>query len=132
MDYTINYSAQEIYYTVKEYMENWRDNVYEASDESFETQLEEYVFETYNKDFYLDLHDYPDTDDFAFDLLNIAREISKYYENEFGVPFKIHEYTNKKIVNLFALLCAERIQADMTEPNEESESESEDEIPPQQ
>lgn len=115
MDYTLNDSAEMIYAEVKEDMENWIENLYEESEKSFEIQIEEYVFESYNKDCYLDRNGYPDVDDFAFDLLDIAREISKYYESDFGIPFKIHEYSNKKIINVFALLCAEKIQGEMIE-----------------
>lgn len=118
MDYYLNDSTTAIYDTVLEDMDNWQENLYEESDKLFETQLEEYVFETYNNKCYLDHNDYPDTDEFAFDLLDIAREISKYYERDYGVPFNIHEYTNKKIVNLYALLCAEKIQQDMIEDYE--------------
>lgn len=110
MDYELNDTAQQIYNDVKDKMEFWRDYVYMKSDKSFETQLEEYIFETYNSKSYLDFNEFPYVDNLALDLLDIAREISKYYQNDFGVHFKIHEYTNKKIINLFALLCAEDIQ----------------------
>lgn len=120
MDYEMNDSAREIYENVKENILNWRDCVDETFDKSFEALLEEYIFETYNDKTYLDRNGFPDVDELAWDLLDIAREISKYYERDYGVPFKIHEYNNEKIVNLFALLCAEKIQGEMVEEHEKS------------
>jgi len=101
--------SEEIYTEVKNNMDNWRDNIYQESEKSFETQIEEFVFESYNNDTYIGLDDMYLNDG----ILEIAIEISKYYENELGTAFKLHKYTGNHIINIFALLCAENIKQDM-------------------
>lgn len=109
----MNETAREIYNSVKERMEHWCESR-EDTDKSFEDQIEYHVFENYTLELYLDNDEFPNTREVAFDLLDILRAMSKLYE-EHGATLVAHEYDNNKIVNAFALLCAEHIEEKMIE-----------------